>query len=247
MKILVIPDVHGIGAWRYQAMAAVKDGMHVIFLGDYVDSYVIEPHHIYSNFEDIINFKIMYPDQVTLLLGNHDYAYVFGKSGMSGYDFFTADKYRNLINKNWNLFDLAWGFQGKYKYTLITHAGLTQDFYDKIVNYIKNPENVIHDVLVKEADVSWKKMALHELLNYFMDACSIMWTIGQEREGSEKTGSILWADINELIGDRFKGIDQIVGHSVTQYFKIEDLDDDKLYFTDVHTHTHLVGFMIELK
>ena len=75
-KILIIPDVHGRQFWRQ----AVASGHYskIIFLGDYVDPYPYE--HIdgptaMQGLVDIIAFRDSHPDQVVLLLGNHDMHY----------------------------------------------------------------------------------------------------------------------------------------------------------------------------
>ena len=78
-KILVIPDVHGIDTWEEPAYKAVHAGIDVIFLGDYCDSFDIDPIKILDNLKKIIKFKEKFPDKISLLLGNHDYAYVFSK------------------------------------------------------------------------------------------------------------------------------------------------------------------------
>ena len=58
MKLLVIPDVHGITTWKEQVDLALNDNYtHIVFLGDYVDSFTIQPNNIYYNLYDIIKIK----------------------------------------------------------------------------------------------------------------------------------------------------------------------------------------------
>ena len=250
MKIFVMPDIHGITTWKEQVYNVLNTSEdQIIFLGDYVDSFVAKPYIIIQNLKDIIELKKQHSDRVTLLLGNHDYAYVFGKFSITGFDMHMWFEYRHLINSNWDLFDLAWGYQGKERYTLLTHAGLTDTFYDELVAHINNPENVLHDVLVLENEKSWKDMPLHEFLNYFKDSVSLMWHISFYRRGDNYTGSILWADKRELYVDRYPGIDQIVGHTHTNEVEIRKYpNDDTLYFIDTHAEraNEITGFSIEL-
>lgn len=245
-KLLIIPDVHGISEWKSCVTDAIlSPDTQIIFLGDYVDSFNIDAWSIFENLKDIIEFKKKYSEQVTLLLGNHDYAYVFGKALMSGYNIHMSHEYRRVFNKNWNLFDLAWGYEGKDRYTLITHAGLTNSFYRKIINNINNPESIMHELLYSQP---WEKMPLHKLLNHFIDQVNLMWTIGYARGGSDKSGSILWADRRELIADNYTGIDQIVGHTRIPSVEIKTFENSRLYFVDTHDEHNetLTGFKIEL-
>lgn len=252
MKILIIPDLHGLDSWKEH----VKDIMfmpdsHVVFLGDYVDTRFekLTGYDIMENLNDIIDFKKRHPEKVTLLLGNHDYAYVFGKSAITGFNNEMWITYRSIINDNWNLFDMAWGYHAlDGKYTLITHAGLTNWFYSAIERAITDPEHTMHAVL--GMDNLWRSLSLHTLLNYFKDQCELMWKIGIMRRGSGPSGSILWADKRELIADPYTGIDQIVGHTSGKYIDIRLMKTgEKLYFSDMHdewTGTHRSMF-IELR
>ena len=247
MKVLIIPDVHGLTTWKEQVSDAIatKD-THIRFLGDYVDSYNVSTATAIWNLKDIVKFKKKYPTRITLLLGNHDFAYVFSKTNTSGFQFHMWDEYCTFFNSNWNYFQLAWGFQGKDKYTLLTHAGLTKYFYDNIVNEIMDPQTVMNEILVKKADVPWESLPLHELLNYFINNIDLLWQVGYIRWGSNLTGSIIWADKSELKSHRYPGIDQIVGHTCNKYIEIAHVDDDKLYFIDVHTDNDVIGFLTEL-
>jgi predicted phosphodiesterase len=250
MKVLVIPDVHGISSWK----EIVKDVMHmpdvhVIFLGDYVDNYTMEPWLIMENLNDIIEFKKKHPEKVTLLLGNHDYAYLWNKSATSGFNADMLPVYRSIIQESWKHFQVAWGFQGKEKYTLFTHAGLTNWWYKALEREINDPETVMNKILVDGAVVSWKEYPLHELLNFFIDNVTLLWKIGTIRWGTSPSGSILWADKRDLLKDNFTGIDQVVGHTSGRYVDIRNKDGDKLYFTDTHNEYYqtMSGFMLELK
>ena len=72
--IVVIGDVHGLTCWK-DIVNAHKGSMFV-FLGDYCDPYEdIKPIELIKNFCSIIQFKKKCPDDVILLLGNHDMHY----------------------------------------------------------------------------------------------------------------------------------------------------------------------------
>ena len=74
---IVIPDVHGRDFWRSAVRGREEE--KIIFLGDYVDPYSwegITPHVAFLELQDIIEFKKAHPDNVVLLLGNHDLGYL---------------------------------------------------------------------------------------------------------------------------------------------------------------------------
>ena len=77
MKITVIPDVHGTHHWEKAVItpeAASSD--HIVFIGDYVDSWDnMQPDQM-ENLQAILDFRKSNPDKVTVLMGNHDLAYL---------------------------------------------------------------------------------------------------------------------------------------------------------------------------
>ena len=194
MKLLLIPDVHGRASWQQPVKDALKlKDIHIIFLGDYVDSFDIPGFKILQNLREIIALKKKFPDKVTLLLGNHDYAYIHGFYAISGFQASMMNDYRQIFEENKNLFEVAWGSSGKERYTLVTHAGLTEGFYNVLQKKIEDPKDILHLLLVKFADKyeSWQQMPLHELLNYFKDKSEIMWYISAYR-GSSPSYTSAW-------------------------------------------------------
>jgi hypothetical protein len=88
MKTVVIGDIHGRTDWkeivgRYEARETT-----FVFLGDYLDSHEeITVKQQCSNFSEILEFKRSNPENVVLLMGNHDLHYfssLFNCSGFSG-------------------------------------------------------------------------------------------------------------------------------------------------------------------
>ena len=76
MHTLIIPDVHGLPAWRPICEAHPK-AERVVFLGDYFDAFDVSIPDQLANFEEILTFRQnQSPGRVTLLLGNHDYHYL---------------------------------------------------------------------------------------------------------------------------------------------------------------------------
>ena len=243
IKILVVPDVHGIGGWEEPVKEALKEGVHVVFIGDYVDSPTVSLHDILKNLERIVAFKRSNPGGTTLLLGNHDYAYVFGKTRTTGFDAAMWHQYRQTFHENWDLFDIAWG-HGESRYTLFTHAGLTSFFYQEMEKEILAPKTSMHAIL--GATEGWRSLPLHELMNHFKDKVGLMWMVGLHRRGMDVTGSPLWADRQELLDDPYEGIDQIVGHTPVATLEIHETTAGRIIFTDVHRDESLTCTYVEL-
>ena len=129
-KILIIPDVHGRSFWR--PAVASGDYDKIIFLGDYVDPYPDErigELTALHGLMDIIDFYDRHPDQVVLLLGNHDLHYLspyyHEMCPCDRYDEKHSDVLHLLFTKG-DRFNLAHEETiGSQKY-LFTHAGVNQ-------------------------------------------------------------------------------------------------------------------------
>ena len=74
MKTIVLGDTHGRNIWK--DIVAQEKADRVIFIGDYFDSYDLEPAIQQHNFKEIIEFKEKDECEVILLVGNHDYHYL---------------------------------------------------------------------------------------------------------------------------------------------------------------------------
>jgi len=222
-KVLYIGDNHGRTDWIKWAKEAINKGMDVVFLGDYFDSFVKSGSQIVDNFQAIVGFKKKYDRRkikvptrptVTLLLGNHDYSYMMHKTNTSGYNIHFDQQYRDLLNKHWDLFDLAWGYENPdtKQYTLATHAGITKTYWDRYIADAKYQESH-YGFIEKIVDDPWKTNNMHNVLNILKDKFGLLWKIGDYRGGVDLAPSMIWADFNELKVDPYPNINQIVGHS----------------------------------
>lgn len=221
-KVLFVGDIHGRSDWiTYVEEAVMRESTDAVFIGDYVDSFDHNGREIEQNLHRIISFKKkidkrhIKPRQdrigrVYLLLGNHDYAYMLGKTATSGYNHNWAQTYHRIFEENWDLFDLAWGHEDEEgNYTLATHAGITYDWWK---NYVLNEKYDEHKFAKEILGEDWEKSYMHEVLNVLKDKMGFLWKIGYERGGSGTPGP-LWADFKELKADPYPGINQIVGHT----------------------------------
>ena len=202
-KILIIPDVHGRTFWE----SALKSGDYekIVFLGDYTDPYEMEGitnRDALKNFKSIIAFKQQNPEKVVLLLGNHDLhyysKYYYELIGGVRYDPASAAVLRHLFTKYDSFFQLAWETDWGGKHYLFSHAGITQSWLKQNMDLIGEPD----------------AMHLNGLLhsNKGMEALA---QVGAMRWGNYPSGSIVWADINELlVSDSLSGVYQVVGHTM---------------------------------
>jgi len=202
-NILIIPDVHGRTFWK----AAVKSGNYkkIVFLGDYTDPYEMDGitnTDALKNFRSIIDFKRHHPEKVVLLLGNHDLhyfsQYYYELAGGGRYDPISAVVLQRLFVKYHDHFQLAWETDLGHKHYLFSHAGITQSWLTRNMELIRKP-NAGH----------------LNLLLYFNEGLESLAQVGEMRCGDYPSGSIVWADVEEmLVSKPISNIYQIVGHSM---------------------------------
>ena len=192
MKTITIGDIHGLSRWKtIDPMKFDK----VIFLGDYLDSYIVRDDAIIQNFKEIIDFRQAWPEKVELLFGNHETSYMYEKYRASGYRRGIADRATKLIWDNFHLFRMAW----QHDNFLWTHAGLHQDYFDK---------KILPKVEKSDANLA------ATLQRLFEEGYEPLFEVGFERGGKRANiGGPLWLDQQLLIHKPLKSYHQIVGHS----------------------------------
>lgn len=202
-KTLIIPDVHGRTFWK----SALDTGRYekVIFLGDYVDPYSfegIDNLSAISNFKDILSLKMIYRDQVILLLGNHDLSYLSDHyrdlAAGDRHDYKFEDELQQLFRGWRGFFKLAHEEYIGGKRYLFSHAGVTMPWLKQNSKIIGEPDA--------------------EHLNQLLDTkegIDTLAQVGRARGGGYISGSIVWADMEELAkSNPLPNTYQIVGHSL---------------------------------
>ena len=205
-KCIVIPDVHGRKFWR-EAVRGNED-KRIIFLGDYLDPYSFEGISYidaFNEFVDILAFKKEHPENVTLLLGNHDMGYIQPDICEVRQDFGRKEFYRKLIMDNISMFDMVALEQVADRAVLFSHAGIRtgwlrhndwlfdlKGFRPEVLNELLHDDEGREDLLIALADVS------------------------SYRGGFDKAGSVIWADVYEFIydNDELPGYVQMFGHTL---------------------------------
>lgn len=204
-KIIVIPDIHGREFWK----EAVKghENERIVFLGDYVDPYPyegIEPGRGLETLEQVIEFKKQHPDNVTLLLGNHDLGYLSRIVCECRMVYANEAAIRMLLFTNLGLFDLVHVVDGGGHRFLFSHAGVTLGWIEQRAEHLQgvaeDPEllnEMLHD-----------RERLPRLLVLLSDVSYL-------RGGEQDWGSPVWADAGELTirQDNIPGFIQIFGHT----------------------------------
>ena len=126
-KYIIIGDIHGRGNW-VSTEKYIKEGYKIIFLGDYMDTHDDIPLlEIHNNFLEIIHFKEDYPDDIRLLVGNHDYSYLNPLGECSGYRHQTqsfVNNYKELFLNNLKVLYRDGEF-------LFSHAGVSPVYLDE--------------------------------------------------------------------------------------------------------------------
>lgn len=220
--MIIIPDVHGRNFWK-EAVKERKPRETVVFLGDYLDPYSYEwesgqdtdleyptaPEkafdiwkEVWTNFNEIIEYKKKNPSTTILLLGNHDVHYIYSYGGGSRYDYFHSRQIGNKFNENKNLFQLAYEKKIGRKRFIFSHAGIhklwIEDWFGDVVTK-KNVVDYLNNAYLTE-DVTLERA---------LDQYSVY------RGGFESYGSMVWADMREWYGAKESayGDVQIFGHT----------------------------------
>jgi hypothetical protein len=228
LKILSLGDTHGRNRWKvalfgslegYEKWRSVCDDPNadlsefpisgydkIIFIGDYVDSFLISAGEIKYNLSELVHLKLKFPEIVVLLLGNHDIAY---KNGIycSGFKAEMLHDYQDLFRTKLgrdSIFQVAY----QHKNWLWTHAGITQGFYKDIIEPLKGKKGG------RFADFYKKCENLAEILNFMYESGNEdIFRVGYSRGGFSKVPGPFWADKSDLYGKPMLGVNQVVGHT----------------------------------
>lgn len=246
-QILVVPDVHGRLFWKEPVMKYLDVVDKVVFLGDYLDPYEGEEglaDDIFENMMEIVRLKRNNREKVVLLKGNHDQHYASERfeeqTGGTRMDQQNWNKYHQAFTDYIDVFQIAHMEFIKGIPYVFSHAGLTLYWLKKVNENVWN----LFDNKISIADPE-----IIERINLLDDegvGQDMLATIGSYRSWfGEKTGSVLWADIEEHAiphAPKAYGLNkvfQVFGHTKL------NKDYDKLEFDNLAMIDSRQCFMID--
>jgi len=220
-KIALFGSMHGYEEWRDKcddpgldiSKYPIAKYDKVIFIGDYVDSFLIPHVIIKHNLVELIHLKTKFPEIVVFILGNHDISY---KNGIycSGYKAEMLHDYQELFRTKINgesVFQAAF----QHKDWLWTHAGVTLGFYTDIVSPLGSGKKG-----GRFSSFYKKCKNLAEILNFMYESGNEdIFRVGYSRGGWSKVPGPFWADKSDLSHKPMFEINQIVGHTPCDFIK----------------------------
>lgn len=230
-KVLVIGDLHGrheLATKAYDIFLKEKYDK-AIFLGDYADSYDRSDQDILRTFSIALSMKKDHPDQVELLIGNHDEPYFH--TDLSEARDYICRGFRTTLHRS--LSHILVPHQKEFSYAygignfLFTHAGISYPWFFKH-----------HDVIsmwAERMDIDLEDVQmLHVILDNlkFTSDKHILFEVGPDRGGLESNhGGPMWCDREEmLVGGPLPGLNQVVGHTNQHYINRQHkFEGDKRY------------------
>ena len=237
-KFVIVPDVHGEDFWKEAIDLVAAKNYKAIFLGDYFDSYRNIPRDKeLKNFQEILDFKEADPDKVTLLLGNHDIAYMLLKDcsrQATDSDFISIN---NILWDNIEKLALTCKIKvshvdGSSQKVLCSHAGITDAWLNWIIhtlNWEMDYEDLFHAITSGMLDLMLLRSRSSDRNRGRL--ATVLWQVGPSR-GGDSVGSLIWADRHEW--PRYapgkagckaaakRGVYQFVGHSRCGVCKFTD-------------------------
>lgn len=191
-KIVAVGDIHGRDVWK-KIIEAEKPFDKIVLLGDYVDTHqdISGAEQLY-NLLEIIDYKKQFPENVVLLVGNHDYQY--WPTGLVGetYSGFQPGMYASflqLFEEHKKLFQMCFEDEEGVIYS---HAGFTETFVEQKIGTFSAKQ--VNDVF-KYKPQSFK------FYDFDRSGC-----------GDDQRQSCIWVRPNSLYNDSIDRL-QVVGHT----------------------------------
>lgn len=209
-KIIALGDTHGRNQWK-AIVDKEKDSDKIIFIGDYFDTHGggYSANRQIENFKDIIEFKKANPDNVVLLIGNHDFHYMKNaRETYSGYQHSYAADIQELLEQA--LSDGLMQICYKHNDFFFSHAGLSKTWVEE--TFMSEQPNL--DNMVDTINDLFKDSVYYFRFNI---------GINLSETGNDICQTPIWIRPESLLLDMFDGIRCVVGHTTCNKL---DLNDD---------------------
>ncbi len=229
-KYIVIGDIHGRTNWKKLVDETFDEKNMYIFVGDYTDPYYYEENvsfgQMLEQIKEIFTFKMNHPDNVVLLIGNHDLQYIIHQGDTNRYETnqLRIKTLEDVFEENKDLITgIAYSIGNKY---LITHAGLTRPWFDMHFNSDVNVNDL--GVLCDKINTLYKEMPY----KFTFECC--VHSASCDYYGTSSTHSPVWVRPETLYRNNpfneKSGVIQIVGH--TRLYTFDDISGKMGVYTN---------------
>ena|SRR5574344_1280852 len=194
-KTLVLGDIHGHDCWK-GILAAEGDCDKVVVLGDYFDSFTVQPSIQEDNFKDLLEEQAKRgKDKFVLLMGNHDFHYFIDdySEQYSGYSYATKGRAHPLLRKASE--DGSLTLIHRDGGILFSHAGISNYW----LNNISSTQD-LDKITFGSADFDVATLKFNIAMGYDM-------------YGNSVSQGFLWIRPQALFDDMIPGYVQVVGHT----------------------------------
>lgn len=221
-KRLILGDMHGL-IDIYKKIYKLEKPDDVICLGDYVDSFDVKVEHQEYNMKELIHMKDKHKNgEFIVLLGNHDFQYLYGYpqyerySGFSWTTFHWAHEYFNQLVKEGKIQIVYVDEKNKI---VFSHAGISNTWFN---DWEFNSLEDINSILTEEKGGNLEPLKFSYGENY-------------NPYGDTVWNGCTWIRERSLMSDMYIDEDgytwkQIVGH--TPGYEVRILNDGKLVIAD---------------
>ncbi len=192
MKTILLGDTHGRALWKDIVTKESPD--QVVFIGDYFDSLDISQENQLRNFIDILEYKYRVPNTI-LLIGNHDFHYMFNYERYSGFQPKMYPTFNHLLNEEKDSFQMAFLLDD----LLCTHAGVSAEW-------------------LRDNDISEDADIVKEINELFIAQPRMFMFSGSEPSGDDTYQTPIWIRPQSLMNANKnsslkKTYRQVVGHT----------------------------------
>ena len=230
MKILIIPDVHGCTAWLDSFKKYHNDVDHIVFLGDYLDSFNEneQGENGAKNLENILETTEPFKNKTALLFGNHDLCNYVIQGGCSGFQVKFFVRYNQILQDNLSRFKIGVNLDN----WVFSHAGFSKVWYENLIEVFRKKgfTSDLGDPLQICDLILENKMFQH--FDYIRDPEDF------RRIGESIKQGPLWIRPTALIKDMYYP-KQVVGHTEFQPGPLKILNKQNntiLFCTDTQAH-----------